>query len=642
MQNLPLDKGHFITGDWKMANNNRKLTRLPLTAVKPEGWLLKQLEIQMNGLTGKLHDVWESVGTYSGWLGGTGEFWERAPYYLDGLVPLAHYLQDQKRWDICMKFIEWTLASQTEDGNFGPVQSRQDYWSRFVMVKVLIQYAEIQPDERAIPFLKNYFRYLGKEMPQRPPVNNWSEARIPDLLYGIKWLYEQTGEQEWIELGRSLEQYSLGWDEFFHEFPFPKPMAYYYDWNRISTVSKQEERSWMKFHTTHIVNVMMGLKHSAMKSYFGIGEKDYGARAVEAVETLKKYHGVVSGAVNGDEHLNGNNPTQGAELCSIVEGMFSMETNLEVFGDPYFGDYLERLAFNALPATITEDFMAHQYLQQANQVLVSDAERNWFNNENDSNVYGLEPNFGCCTANMHQGWPKLVNALWFENETELISMILAPSSVSAKVNGEIFAVRLTTEYPFRDSLSYEILEAPEAETTLKIRVPGWCKKPELNGTAAEVKDGFIVITKKFAQGEKIAVRLPMETVMTNWYKDSTAVERGALVYGLELEENWTVLKERGGVKDYAVDTASDWNYALVKGGAAEAEEFGASEVPFGRQNPPCRIYVNARKVPKWKLEKNSAGEMPASPVQTDEAEERIALIPFGCTKLRISEFPYCE
>ena len=53
---------------------------LPLTSVKPTGWLLRQLRIQANGLSGHLDEFWPDVGPNSGWLGGTGESWERGPY----------------------------------------------------------------------------------------------------------------------------------------------------------------------------------------------------------------------------------------------------------------------------------------------------------------------------------------------------------------------------------------------------------------------------------------------------------------------------------------------------------------------------------------------------------------------------------
>ena len=54
--------------------------QFPPTSVKPRGWLRDQLQIQADGLSGHLDEFWPDVGPNSGWLGGTGESWERGPY----------------------------------------------------------------------------------------------------------------------------------------------------------------------------------------------------------------------------------------------------------------------------------------------------------------------------------------------------------------------------------------------------------------------------------------------------------------------------------------------------------------------------------------------------------------------------------
>ena len=632
-----------------MSNKNEKrLHTFSIPEVKPEGWLKRQLEIQMQGLTGKLFDIWDSVGSYSGWLGGTGENWERAPYYLDGLLPLSCYLEDKEHWDIACRFVEWTLGSQDEEGNFGPVASKEDYWSRFVMLKVLIQYYEIKKDSRVLPFFDRYFQYLYKKIPQ-VPMKQWSSARIGDLLYCIQWYCEREERSYIPALVEMLRKQALDWVDIFTDFPFTRPAGYYYDWNKEYThFSWEDYHDTMKYHANHIVNVTMGFKYPAMLSYF-FDDLDYEAVSLAGMESADKYHGVASGAVNGDEHLSGNNPSQGAELCSIVEYMFSLQTMLEAFGLPCFADKMERLAYNALPATVTEDFMAHQYVQQANQVLVSKAKRNWFNNNEESNMFGLEPNFGCCTANMHQGWPKFVKSLWYrESDSEVVSMVFAPCRLETEAEGKKLCIREETEYPFKEKITYHVEEAFHDGLEFKIRIPGWCSACKIykNGICVkEVKNrektGDVVsVCRGIRTGDKIEAEFSMEIETSHWFHNSVAVERGPLVYALDMKERWEAVREVAGVRDYEVYPESDWNYALEENPSFEMQAGRVGMIPFSKEHPPIRLKTRGRRLDSWKLEDNSAGTLPVSPISPDGTEEEITLIPYGCTKLRVTQFPW--
>ena len=119
----------------------------------------------------------------------------------------------------------------------------------------------------------------------------------------------------------------------------------------------------------------------------------------------------------------------------------------------------------------TEDYMGHQYLEQANHVGATNEERDWFNNLPDSNTYGVEPNFGCCTANMHQAWPKFLKSLWFKEGDRLVSMVFAPNSLTTEINGERVCIETQTNYPSETTVRYEIKEAGAQPVLLKIRRP---------------------------------------------------------------------------------------------------------------------------------------------------------------------------
>ena len=72
-------------------------SRLPIGAVRPEGWLRVQLEKQRDGITGNAEKLYDDIGQ-SDWLTGEkrgGQYaWERGPYYAKGLLSLAFALDD--------------------------------------------------------------------------------------------------------------------------------------------------------------------------------------------------------------------------------------------------------------------------------------------------------------------------------------------------------------------------------------------------------------------------------------------------------------------------------------------------------------------------------------------------------------------
>ena len=461
------------------ANN---LAELPLGAIKPEGWLKDQLRTQAEGLSGHLFEVWEDVGENCGWLGGDGDSWERAPYYLDGLIPLAWELDDERLKNQCMKYIEWMLASQREDGWFGP-EKNHDYWPLMVALKALKQYFTATGDKRVVVLMDKFFRYEYRNLAQKP-LQNWAVARGGENMALALWLYNLTGQKYLLELCKKLRAQTLDWANFFHTFPVTQPLGRSLRWERLQEALEEEgdeilegdKRPYFhtQYHLTHGVNIAMGLKTPGVVSLFKSGFKEQTGFSV-GWSKLMKYHGVGYGLFTCDEHLNGSNPTQGTELCTVVEAMYSLETLIGMgsFGDD-LPDILEKLAFNALPAAFDAEMTAHQYDQQANQLRACVGEHKWYNNEPDSNVYGFAPNFGCCTANYHQGWPKFVSSLWYATRDDGLSAVsYAPCTVRTRLADVPVRMTVSGNYPFSDSVEIEVSVKQSVEFPLYLRIPFW-------------------------------------------------------------------------------------------------------------------------------------------------------------------------
>ncbi len=610
---------------------------LPLGSVKPTGWLLRQLQIQANGLSGHLDEFWPDLGSNSGWLGGTGESWERGPYFLDGLVPLAYLTGNPTLIAKVKKWMDWTLEHPQQDGWIGPLNSHnprnpQDWWPNFVMLKALAQYQEASGDARVIPLMEKYFAYQAKQLDQRP-LQEWAIYRWQDEVLSIIWLYNHNGDRSLLDLARKVRSQGHDWEAQFADFRFP------------GKVDKANTNL-----STHGVNNGMALK-AAPVWWLVSGDPRDRAGLAQMMQQLDRYHGQPEGIFASDEHYAGRDPSQGTELCAVVEAMFSLETDAAILGEPSLGDRLERIAYNALPATLSPDLWAHQYDQQANQVMCSLANRRWSSNGPASNIFGLEPNFGCCTANMHQGWPKLAANLWMATPDEgLAAMVYGPSEVTTQVRGGTTVTLVeTTEYPFRDTVTITVKAARPAQFPLALRIPAWAGAATIavNGRAENgVRAGeFYRIERQWKTGDSVAIRFPMAVRTSTWYNNSIALERGPLVYALKIGESWHKIKQTGPSSDWEVYPTTPWNYALDidrnnLAKSVEVKELPIARQPFSVDGAPVELTLKARRLTSWELMDDSAGPLPVSPVTSKQPDESVTLIPYGSAKLRITAFPW--
>lgn len=588
--------------------------------IKPAGWLKRQLQIQAESLSGNLDKIWPDVRE-SAWIGGDREGWERVPYWLDGFIPLAYLLEDADMIGRAKKYVDAILAGQYADGWICPCPEEErptyDTWALQLITKVLVVYYECSGDERVpaavYAALRNYYDLLKSG---KIKLFEWGEYRWYETFVALRFAYERWKEPWLLELAAILKEQGA-------------------DYGNFTELWKRPLNRWR--FDTHIVNLTMMLKAEVV-SHDLLGEP-YEDRAEQLRSILDRYNGTVYESFTGDECLSGLSPIQGTELCAIVEQMYSYELLYAFTGDEKWAERLEVLAFNALPATISDDMWSHQYVQMSNQMACEKfpGKSLFRTNGSMSHIFGLEPNYGCCTANFNQGWPKFALSAFMHREDRVLSALLIPSELHA--GGK--HIWLETNYPFENKACYTI-EAQEA-FTLQIRVPGFAKNLRVNGS---VREGEIVFP--IQKGERKTITLSFET--EPYWKERPhglyAVQCGSLVFSVPVayEKRMHEYEEAGVERkfpycDYEYLPVSDWNYAY-SGQWLHREEKPVDAVPFSSERPPVVIKAKVQKI-DWGLEdgyETVCAKVPQS-LAPISAPEEIELYPYGCAKLRMTELP---
>ena len=592
--------------------------------IKPAGWLKKQLELQASALSGNLHKIWPDVRD-SKWIGGTAEGWERVPYWLDGFIPMAYLLEDESLISTAKKYMDAIISFQKPDGWLCPCEDNRrpfyDTWAVLLLAKVLTVYYQCSGEEKIIKVLYDMLKnYHGLLKDGTVKLFDWGKYRWYEGFIAIEFLYGKCGEEWLLDLARILKEQGM-------------------DYDTVTDLWARPLNKWT--FDTHIVNLAMMLKSEAVSCDL-LGE-EYTDKAQYYYDILNKYNGMPAGTFTGDECLSGISPIQGAELCSVVELMYCYELLYAYTGDKKWAEKLETLAFNALPAAISDDMWAHQYVQQSNQIacIRFPGKSVFRTNNSEAHLFGLEPNYGCCTANFSQGWPKLALSAFMFRGDKVISAFPVP----ATLNTDAVSISLETDYPFENTFKYTVKAVKD--TTLVLRVPTFASDYLVNGEKVWVEE--VSVPVKAGETKVVDVSFTVTPVIEKRPLDLNAVRYGSLLFALPIKYD-TVIKEyeRDGVErkfpycDYEYHPQSKWNYGFADT-VLSVEQRGVSDTPFSSVNPPLVIKAFVTEI-EWGYAdgyETVCAKVPES-VKAIGERQQVELYPYGCAKLRMTELPFVE
>jgi uncharacterized protein len=660
---------------------------LPTGNIQPLGWLLDQMKLASSGMTGYLADFFPQVQN-SSWIGGfsdTGPSFERAPYWLQGAVQLAHQLKDERLLTRVQFYIEYALEhvgniTNKNLGWLGPDEDTTDsrmYWGKYPFFRALCFHYEATGDVRLPRAIQAHMREMGRRMmPGSGYGSNeglgvqWSASRVHDLVLSVIFL---------IELCESGQGDTLGLDSYFlfdfadRLFFLSRNFDYEYFFSSrdrfpLGAVDNPSAGSTNDRMFLHGVDFAQALKSGAVW-YRMFGDEASLASSYSRVKRVEKYQGLPSGEICGDEHLCGNSPSQATELCAIVEAISSYSFNSLATGDVFFYDRLELLTLNALAAAFTKTMWGHPYLHQPNEIKAIEVnDPVWFTDGGTANMYGVcVTGVCCCTTNGGKGWPQfLQSAVRVSSDGKGIYIgLLTPSvSIISLKNGEKTEkafITINTLYPFEDNIQIEMNST--IPINLFIRIPSWIVTGASINTLPidSFANSFFLASMNSTYTSLLFNTSPVIRIK-QWpgAGNGVSIYRGSLLFSLYLEENSTVIKQPWlplfpNASNFDIVSNTSWNYALVLSDLSNPSKDLTlirnsipGSIPFagGLSTVPLLIQAKARRIPFWTETHDAAGTLPVSPIDCSLDEnvcgeiETLYLVPHGTTLLRMTILPF--
>ncbi len=396
--------------------------------------------------------------------------------------------------------------------------------------------------------------------------------------------------------------------------------------------------------------------------YLWTGDTRYLQAAVGWHDLLERIAMQPYGVPVSDEWYGPTGAFRGSETCDVAGYVWSQASLLLVTGEGRMADRLERAFFNAGAATVSRDFKTHVYFQSPNR----------FANLSPDFPHGPRAAGGtyqskhsplCCTAALNRIVPWFVTHMWMATyDNGLAASCYGPCKVNALVaDGVTVQIDCRTDYPFNEAIAMTVTPAREAKFPLDFHIPGWCRSPilKVNGSVVESgrnAKGFVRVNRSWKPGDVVQLQLPMTacveqgrdaasgppydgghhvTRVTIPEEGSTrgvpyaSVSYGPLLFALPIPDT---------TNPNTPDPAARWRVALdVQKPDLTVERTAMPTRWDWPLNSPLKLRANVVEVP-WNPDPKDP-RLPLLPIAKSKPVEQATLIPYGCTKFRISMFP---
>lgn len=553
--------------------------QLPFSAIKPGGWLKKEIEKSLDGFTGHLDSLVPALIV------------QDDIYYKDRLTKLIKSkdvgaIADAGDWQV--EFLWWNSETQS------------NWWDGYIRTAILAgsgkHLARIKNYIKRISATQDKDGYLGIYDKQlRYKFNNengelWSKTT---LLRGLLAWYEYTKDQKiLIAIERAVQNVTVNYAEnASHPFYSVKPddgglthgLVFTDVLEHLYRITKQEKyRSYCLFlykdFSTQVLNedaqyaklVDPGYKlkghgvhtyehvRAVAAAYYASGNQLLGEALSNFLDKINQTT-TVSGGPVGDEWIAGHKADEtyrGYEYCSLQELMNSYEDLFLKTGESKFGDKAEQLFFNAAQGSRDPGQNCIAYLKTDNSYYMTGG-LNGDTTQKKQTRYSYSPVHQdaavCCVPNAGRITPYYVQNMWMKDKQGLVASLLGPCEVNATVNGRKVFIQEKTSYPYDYSIDFIIETSQPSTFDIKIRKPSWVNKFSVNANWVE-KDGFIIIHKAWKNNDKVAIRFFPEPMVKTDLNNEYYFTYGSLVLAHPIESAATI------TRDYALKGFHDFQY----------------------------------------------------------------------------------